>query len=298
MAQRITIKNIRQWLAEGRGYGHGTEYIPWIKIKKRGLPGKGNLQFRFIPELGRYGHLLSAGELRLVRLLLYLGVADLREQFPCWPWPYHHPLYQHPNFTSSPLPWSSGTLAIAQKIGVSHPRYPGTRLFHIPTIDVLATVHGNSHYRAVAFSVKPDPNDENLSEWDASKLAIQQGYCAELSIPWHLISGDQIPETLSENLRVLLPYSIPKSELDDHLKHFSVLLTSKLHDGESISISITAVANRLGIPNELGHKLFHRALWLKTLPLDLRKPWVMSEPAHLCDSRWLATTRDYLLGGN
>lgn len=298
MAQRVTLKHINQWIAEGRGYGHGTSYRPWIKIKTRGLPGKGNLQFKYIPELGRHGHLLSAGELSLVRVLLYLGVADLREQFPCWPWPFYHPLYQHPNFSPSPIPWSSGTLEIARRIGVSHPRYPGTSLFHVPTIDVLATVQGNPHYRAVAFSVKPDPSEKSLSEWDAAKLAIQKTYCEELEIPWHLISGDDIPNSLSENLKVLLPYSIPKPELDDALKKFSDLLTPKLLDGEPISVCIATATTKLGMTNELGHELFHRGLWFKSLPIDLREPWVLSEPADICDGQWIDATRAYLLGGH
>lgn len=297
MAQRITLEHIRQWLAEGRGYGHGVWYKPWIKIQTRGSPSGGNLQFKFIPELGRHSNLLSAGELRLVRFLLYLGVADLREQFPCWPWPFHHPLYQHPNFNPSPIPWSSGTLAIAEKIGVSHPRYPGTRLFHVPTIDVLATVHGSPHFRSVAFAVKPDPNEQNLSEWDATKLAIQKGYCEELGIPWFLISADNIPETLSENLKILLSYSWQKPELGELLSKFSNLLNPRLLNGEQISNCITTAARKLSLTKDISNELFHRALWFKTIPIDLREPWVLGEPAHLCDGQWVETTRKYLLGG-
>ena len=298
LAQRVTLEHIKQWIAEGRGCGHGSEYVPWIKIKKRGLPGKSNLQFRFIPELSRSGHLLSAGELHLVRLLLYLGVADLREQFPCWPWPAPHPLHQHPNFNPRHLSWSKGTAAVAKKLGICHPRFPGTRLLHIPTIDVLATIKAKPDYRAVAFSVKPDPTKSDLSEWDAAKLSIQEAYCWELNIPWSLISAENIPATLRENLRVLIHHSAPKPNLDEKLARFSELMTTTLVAGDAIENCIQRTASQLAISVDLSLELFHRALWRKAIPIDLRKPWVMREPAPLCDQTWIAATRHYLIGAD
>jgi len=296
MAQRITLKRIAQWIAEGRGSGHGTSFQPWIKIQTRGSPSLGNLQFRYIPELGRYGHLLSAGELRIFIFLLYLGVADLRDQFPCWPWEHPHPLYLHPDFNPCPIPWSAGTLSIAKKMGISHPRYPGTRIFHIPTIDVLATVPGSPNFRAVAFAIKPDPDEQKLSEWDAAKLAITSAYCEELSFPWHLISAGTIPETLSENLKILVHYSGQKPQLDALLAKFSELLTPSLLDGTPISSCIRNGAQALGLSEDLSFELFHRGLWFKTLPVDPREPWIFGEPAHLCNGKWIDTARNYLLG--
>lgn len=167
----------------------------------------------------------------------------------------------------------------------------------MPTIDVLATVHGSPHFRAVAFAVKPDPNEQNLSEWDATKLAIQNGYCDELGISWFLISAENIPETLSENLKILLSYSGQKPELGELLSKFSNLLNPRLLNGEQISNCITTAARKLSLTKEMSNELFHRALWFKTIPIDLREPWVLGEPAHLCDGQWVETTRKYLLGG-
>lgn len=296
LRQRITLKLIKQWISDGYGYGHGISYTPWIRIRTRGLPGLGNIQFRYIPELGRYGNLLSDGELRLFRLLYYLEVADLREQFPCWPWPHHHPLYQHPRFNPSPIPWSSGTLDLAKRIGVSHPRYPKTKLFHIPTLDILATVHAEPYFRAVAFAVKPDVDEKNISELDAVKLAIQIAYCEELGIPCNLFPSDDIPVTLSENLKVLFPYSTPKPELNNLLAKFSEILSLILLDRVPIRVGIKTTTNKLGLSEDLGNELFHRALWFKTLAIDVRKPWILGEPATLCDGSWIQSTRNYLLG--
>lgn len=297
MAQRVTQKHIEAWIAEGRGYGHGPAYIPWIKIRTRGSPTGGNLQFRYIPELGRYAHLLSAGELKLARLLLYLGVADLREQYPCWPWKHPHPLFEHPHFNPSPIPWSKGTLACAEKLQINHPRYPGTMIYHIPSIDLLATIRVPGNYQAVAFAVKPDPNIVELDEWAAAKLSIQATYCEELLIPWHLVSSNLIPDTLSENLKILLHYSGPNPALDDTQKRFTQRLLTCLSTDSSLNESLEFAIRTENLSRPVALELFHRALWSKTLPIDLRQPWVFSMPPVLTDGAWIVDTKRTLLGG-
>ena len=296
MAQRVTQQHIEAWIAEGRGYGHGAAYLPWIKIRTRGSPTGGNLQFRYIPELRRYAHLLSAGELKLARLLLYLGVEDLREQYPCWPWKHPHPLYGHRNFNPTPIPWSQGTLACAKKLQICHPRYPRTTIYYIPSIDLLATIRVPGNYHAVAFAVKPDPNDVELDEWAAAKLAIQATYCEELLIPWHLISSNLIPDTLTENLKILLNYSDSDPALDNTLKRFTLRLRTCLSADNSIDESLAYVIRTESMPRPFALELFHRALWFKSLPIDLRQPWVFSMPPVLTDGTWIADTKRHLLG--
>ena len=292
----ITTETIKSWIEEGRGQGHGTDYIPWIKIQTRGSPTLGNLNYRYIPTFNRYGHFLSVGEGNLEDFLLYLGVSDLREQFPCWPWKHPHPLYGHPEFNPASIPWSPGTLAIARSMGITHPRFPGTKLYHIPTIDVLATVPAPVTNRAVAFAVKPDLSKVEIEEGDAIKLALQRDYCDRLSIPWRLFSPNQIPETLSNNLRILFHYSAPAPNIASIQVQFADVLGNRLSASETIKDSLSYTRRRLRLSKKLGEELFHRALWFKQIPIDIRKAWVFGAPPILTDDRWISETRTYMLG--
>lgn len=296
MSLRITKAKIQTWITEGRGSGHGAEYQPWIKITTRKSPSGGNLQYRYIPELGRHSHLLSAGELSLARLLLYLGIEDLREQYPCWPWKHPHPLYQHPHFNPSPTPWSQGTLACANQLQIRHPQYPNTKIPSVPTIDLLATVRAPKNYRAIAFSVKPDPKDVPLDEWEAAKLAIQAAYCKELDIPWKLFSSSQVPETLKSNLEILINYSNPTTVLPAHLDRFTKRILTCLTPDTSLEESLDFVKRTEGLPHTLALNLFHRALWFQCIPIDIRYAWSFSAPPVLTDGYWITQTRQYLLG--
>lgn len=298
MARRaiVTPRHIETWLRDGHGQGHGSQYLPWIKITTRGSPSGGNLQYRYLPELSRYGHLLSAGELAVLRLLLFLGVSDVREQFPCWPWKHPHPLYGHPQFSVSPIPWSSGTLACARDIKIRHPRYPSTSIYYVPTIDILATVSTGTTVRAVAFAVKPDPSDVPLDENDAAKLAISMEYSRQLSIPWRLVSAKRIPAALATNLEVLIHYSGPTRQPVDVERRFNARMTSHLSESIALGETIAHVEQLEQLDRSTSMMLFHRALWYRAIPIDLRQPWLFSTPPALTTNHWIAGVRDYLFG--
>ncbi len=178
---QVTSQKIIQWISEGRGQGHGKEYIPWLLIKRRQSPTGGSLQYRYIPQFDRYAHLMSKQELDVVRFLLWVGVVDVREQFPCWPWPHPHPLYQHSEYCPTTIPWSNGTLACARDLGIKHPNFPGTNIPYIPTLDMLVTLPIAGSLRAVAIAVKPDEDEVRLPPPNR----VRRRRCSACTLPRH-----------------------------------------------------------------------------------------------------------------
>lgn len=294
---RITQKKIAQWITEGRGQGHGHDYLPWLLIRRGQSPTGGSLQYRYVPQFDRYFHLMSKAELRVARFLLWLGVLDLRDQFPCWPWPHPHPLYLHPDYHPQVLPWSEGTLVCAKDLGIRHPVYPGTRIPYVPTFDMLATTSSREDVRAVAIAVKPEETEVSLTCEDLEKLAIQKEYSLRLNFPWKLMSGTMIPPILSSNLLILIHYS---GQLEVSLSYqwdrFIEVLNASISPNLTMNETLRAVEAETKLPCHIVRDLFHKALWFRKTNIDLRQPIVMTIPPMLAEPSWIQPTFDYVFG--
>lgn len=294
---QITQEKIAQWIREGCGQGHGSEYTPWIRISRRGSPSGGHLEFEYVPQLNRHFHLLSKNELQITVLLLWLGIADLREQFPCWPWAHPHPLYMHPYFNPQHVIWSEGTIAITKRIGIKHPYYPGTRIYYIPTIDLMVTLVREKKARIVAFAVKPEGKDVPLDNYELEKLAITSEYCSDLLIPWKLVSGSLIPATLASNLCTLFPYSGELNcDIANKWPRFIDALNCNLSPNISIEEALNVVEREASLTRTSTLNLFHRALWHRKTNIDLRHAIVMSAPPVMSDQSWVQATSNYMFG--
>ena len=293
----MTKKNIEQWIGEGRGQGHGEEYIPWHLIARNQSPTGGSLQWRYVPQLNRYFHLMSKSELHVVRFLLWMGVIDIRDQFPCWPWRHPHPLYLHPNYHPETIPWSEGTLACAAELGIKHPVYPGTRIAHIPTFDMLVTLPASGSVRAVSVAVKPEEKDVPLTNEDLEKLAIQKEYSSRLNIPWVLMSGSMIPGTLASNLIICIHYSgVLDESLSGQWEHFVQVLNGHISAEVPISQSLKSVEDETRLSRETVLYYFYRALWFRKSKIDLRHAIVMTAPPIITDHSWVQPAFDYIFG--
>lgn len=240
---------------------------------------------------------MSKEELHIVRFLLWLGVLDIRDQFPCWPWPHPHPLYLHPNYHPATLPWSEGTIVCADKLGIKHPTYPGTRLKHIPTFDILVTLPCGGSVRAASVAVKPDEKDVPLTNEDLEKLAIQKEYSAQLDIPYKLMSGSMIPGTLASNLLILIHYSSQIEEPHGSAwGAFVSVLNSHISPDMTIKQSLKLVENITRLSWEIVLIYFNKALWFRKTNIDLRQAIVMNAPPALSDYSWLQPTINYVFG--
>lgn len=289
---------IRRYIEEGRGQGHGRHYQPWLQIGRRGVPAKSNLNFRPLPMLGRHGHFLSRNEWHVALWVLWLGVADLREQFPLWPFPHPHPLCGHPDLTQVRLRRSPGLLAIAQQIGIPHGTHYGSRIPYVATTDLMITARVNGIWTNIAIAIKPKGIVDGTVEAPPrlkERLALEMAYCIDLDIRWHLLSDGALAVALRENLELCIlaanPVLAPSLQAD-----CEGLLDEYLRADAPVesALSIATATYRLDRVQILN--AFHHAIWHRRLPVDIRDPIVLSKPTKLTDFAWANEAAAQLFG--
>ena len=296
-------KNGRQllaWIEEGRGQGHGVDYLAWLPISRRGQPSHGNLIKLIIPILGRQANFLSSNEATLAIWLLWLGASDLREQFPLWPHRHVHPIYGHPLADNKCLPWSRGLLAIARDLGIKHGTFIGTTIPYIATSDFMVTVLLRRLPKLIAVAAKPASavsGEIKLPRRAIERLALESGYAQELEIPWRIMSDALVGLALRENLLLALgssrlPPSVPLNLIDD----FCASVGDLLRLGEAVHAATDKVRDHLKLSVDVASGLFHHGLWRRKIPIDLREPLVLSRPAKLTDFSWATSEAVAIFG--
>lgn len=293
------MRKLRSWIIEGRGSGHGAGYRPFIEIHRRNMPSESRLHLVSLPFMSRQAHYLATNEYRFALFLWWLGVSDLREQFPCWPWPHPHPLYGHPDYSPSQLVQSRGTTAIAQSLGLRPLACEGSPIRYVPTIDLLATVHLDGEVRAYAFMAKPLDAilHGKLTTRDQELLAIQGAYARELGISGRLVASEDLPLALIANLDQLFGYAVLRQpEIQAVRAGCRDLFARRLETRESLFETLTGVASMAGISFEFSQTLFYHFLWHRQITVDVREPWIMNQPPTLTDYRWLPEVWNRLFG--
>jgi hypothetical protein len=264
------------------------------------MPSSSRLHLVVLPHLQRQAHYLSSNEYRFALFLWWLGVSDLREQFPCWPWPHPHPLYGHPDYRPPQIVQSSGTTAIAKSLGINPLVCNGSPIRYVPTIDLLATVHLDGEVSAFAFPVKPLDviRNSRLTTRDRELLAIQNAYAKELGMPCHLATSEDLSLGLLTNLEVLFGYCVlMHPEIRAVREGCRELFARRLETGESLHDTLSGVASMAGISFEHTQILFHHFLWHRQINVDVREPWIMNQPPTLTDYHWLPDIWHRLFGG-
>ncbi|MBN6185707.1 heteromeric transposase endonuclease subunit TnsA [Aneurinibacillus sp. BA2021] len=164
---------------EGRGKGHGTEYIPWLTV--RDVPSRGNVNRPKGWITKRHHHLLSNLELAYFYVLEWSTIIkDIREQFP--------------------LPLER-TLEISERIGVKHPTVPGTNEPAVMTTDFLLDVYVDGHIKLFTRSVKE--SKELSSKRTLEKLEIERVFWKEQGNDWGIITERDISMALSRNVQMI-----------------------------------------------------------------------------------------------
>ena len=169
-----TESKIWKFVKEGRGQGAGADYLPWLRVSD--VPSKG-FSHRIWGELThRVHHLLSYLEyLVYLWCLLQGGLCDIREAYPLN---------------------REDTRRIAKKLGLAHPRYPGTRIDIVMTTDLLLTRPGDPVVY-IALAVKPAAqlDDPRVME----KLAIERAYWLERGVTFFVVTEKELPQVVLHN---------------------------------------------------------------------------------------------------
>lgn len=186
MAKRrraITQKVIVEWLKDGRGQGEGPDYKSLYTIQS--VASRGRVHRIKGWKHGRVHHLLSDLEKYCFLIFEWMVlIIDIREQFPLLP--------------------QEETLAIADEIGVRHPRDPVTKYPVVMTTDLLLTEKQNQKLGYYARAVKywDDLRDSRTIE----KLEIERRYWLARGINWRIMTERHISPVFVDNVWWAHPY--------------------------------------------------------------------------------------------
>jgi hypothetical protein len=198
-------KKVTAMLAEGRGQGHGENYLPWIEATM--LSSLGRTRRVWGHKTNRVHHLLSDVEYRLFLALEWSAdVVDIREQFPL----------------DRDL-----TLEVARTLGMRHPYYPGTDVATVMTVDFMTTRIRHGQRVPEAFNAKrtEEAEDEN----SLAKLEIQRETLQLMEIPHHLVLHSHIPEQQVKNIEWIRDAMVKPDEKEPRPGYFGALMMRMMH---------------------------------------------------------------------
>jgi TnsA endonuclease N terminal/TnsA endonuclease C terminal len=162
---------------EGRGIGTGADYKPYLYIHD--VPSIGLASRVWGWKTNRVHHFLSRLELKFFYTLEWSPfVIDIREQFPLD---------------------LDETLAIADQLGIRHPRDPKKKDYSVMTSDFVITLKKGFVSEEIIRSVKYKSDLEN--ERVKEKLAIERMYWTESrGLTWDVVTEDKIDMNVVANV--------------------------------------------------------------------------------------------------
>lgn len=209
VAPRITERLLKGYVSEGRGFGHGEDYLAWIQLRRWNASPVSVQTRGSIPPFGRPASFLCRSEWLLALVLSWVG-CHVREQFPMWPWPHMHPLYGLTLAQDEELLRSSGTLALCKRAGIDHGTFLGTLYPYIWTMDLCATLAWlpADEQTCALISVKPLSGEMYTGDIDPiargpEKLEVERLFGLELELPYFVSDRSTYPGALLGNLEWL-----------------------------------------------------------------------------------------------
>ncbi|MCP1311555.1 TnsA endonuclease C-terminal domain-containing protein [Paenibacillus tyrfis] len=180
MAKRkysVDEQTIEKRYKEGRGKGHGSQYLPWIYINE--VPSKGYSSIRKGWKTGRMHHLLSTLESQYFFTLEWSkDIIDIREQYPLLP--------------------REETQEIAQELGIRHPYDRTTKTDIVMTSDFVVT---RKKYQSQELMVRAVKYELDMrKKRNKEKLLIEKVYWKRRRVNWAIINEHSINKQLVENI--------------------------------------------------------------------------------------------------
>lgn len=181
------VKNAK-WIKEGRGAGHGEDYLPWLTV--RDLASRGRSQRIFGHNSLRTHHLLSDLELAVFLILEWrTETSDIREQFPLR---------------------LEDTQTLAKEAGIKHPQVQG--IDQIMSSDFLVNTNHPSHSK---FSLQAKYAKDLQDARTVEKLELERRYWQSKSVPWQIVTEKEISPVVFHNINWLYPAQ--RDEVDDNV---------------------------------------------------------------------------------
>jgi hypothetical protein len=287
----------------GIGTRTGDAYRPWITVRKKNTSATSNQSIARMPGLKRHCHFLSRGEKDLAHTLWWLGVADVREQLPLFPWQHVHPA----SYVEGTRDWGDhpGMQAVAEEAGIALSLYPKIRIPVVLSLDLLANLQwpDGSFRGLVGFSCK------SISEVEAEgqtprlyeRLELDRRYCVAGRFPHILAYPEKLPGRLPRELEAIAPLGttseIRSARQDSRYKAFTEELQRTAY-----STPACVAANEAGAKVGWGHEQSGHALklamWSLDVDNDLTRRTNLAAPLKKGGRRVRAELRRLLLGVN
>lgn len=279
---KFTMAKLAAAIREGRGIGTGDAYQPWIQITRNTSSPFSNLNVGPVPYLKRLTHFLSRSERLFGLYLWWLGAEDVREQYPLWPWQHLHPEAQIAS--RSPVRYHPGMQAVATEADMPLRAYPGTKIAHVLTIDMMVTVPISMNpARLIGVSCKPKSVVDAGSPTDRSmeRIELDRRYCIAGDIPFRLAHPEQLPPKLLVELHSVSPIE-PRATLAQFVRAapyltYIDLLHRSAYDRPAWVASREA-GKRVGWSDQEEQRAFRIAIWHQHVDHDLSKGLITTRP--------------------
>jgi len=185
MAKRnrsVTKKVREKRKKEGRGVGAGKNYKPELRIQDVSSIGLATRDLGW--KTGRIHHLMSQLEWMVFYMFEWsLKIVDIREQFPLD---------------------LEETKAIADELGIRHPRHPKTKELIVMTTDFVVTVRNGIHEVMDANTVKY--SKQLASRRVMQKFEIERVYWSRRNISWGIVTELDINRHIVANVQWIHSY--------------------------------------------------------------------------------------------
>lgn len=276
-APKITFDRLESLIQDGHGTGHGENYKPMLEIKRWNPSPVSTQVLDRVPPFERPCHFFSRSEWLLALLFSWAG-AQVREQYPLWPWSHQHPLYGLESERDTSLPWSAGMMEICWEYGIKHGNFPGTKIPYIWTMDLVLTLPwvANDQNACCLVSVKPlgaerylyiDPLDRG-----PEKLEAERQYALSLGVPYFVGDRSLYPGDLFGQLEWLAKAADLPENSPNHIRLERFL---DQYAGEASDLPLLESRHRLekdfdATTNEAKYLVQH-CLWHQHIDCDLSR---------------------------
>jgi len=258
----FTEKKLEQMWAEGRGSGMGAAYAPFLQVGD--FPSSGRVRRVWSPKLGRSVHLFSDVEWSCFLVLEWSReVVDIREQYP--------------------LPLEL-TMEVARQASIRYPRYRGTSVDMVITVDFLVTMRRGGKETHHIFDAKRSEDVED--ETTMARLEIARRAVAALEIPHHPVAHTKIPSQQVKNIEWIRDAWLKDGEEEPQpgfwnaitVRMATDLASHSVNRAMSLSDYCSSFDERFGVVPGSGLRAARLLMLQRALQPDLSLPALNSRP--------------------
>ena len=174
----LSVQQQQKWIKDGRGDGELASYKPWLTVRDLSSIGRSHRVYGH--KTKRTHHLLSDLELAIFLILEWNPlIQDIREQFPLR---------------------IEQTEEIAHLTCIPHPAIRGIKQVMSTDFYVFSSDPMNPRF-CIQSKYQKDLEDTRKIE----KLEIARRYWQSKEIPWRIITEQDIPKVVFDNIKWLYP---------------------------------------------------------------------------------------------